>query len=50
MPNLPFRQGPGGAIAAAKYADLSIAKSFFSGNLGEKTYAIIVKPGKGVVL
>lgn len=38
--------GPGGAIAAAKYADLTITNSFFNENYGEKSYAIIIKPCK----
>ena len=39
--------GPGGAIAAASYADLSIEGSLFNGNLGEKSYAIVVNPVPG---
>lgn len=39
--------GPGGAIVAAKYADLAIANSLFTENLGQNSYAIIVKPVPG---
>lgn len=39
--------GPGGAIAAANYADLSIEGSVFNGNLGQNSYAIVVRPEPG---